>query len=225
MAGERERAAGRQSDATAQQTRQRIVQSAQAVFAAHGFEGVSLRDIASHAGVTHGLLRHHFGAKEDIWRAVIDQTIAEYFASLQPLIVQVEAQHTTPTAALQAAARCLIILSARSPEVARLMVHESVVGGPRLDYFMEQIAPIRAMVAPLIEAVQREGLLRQFTQQNFLLYLFMMGVMPFGLLAFSNAVAGTDLLAEDEVRRHADRVIATLFAEARPGLSVPAASE
>lgn len=37
--------------------RQRIVQSARTVFAVRGFEGVSLRAIAEHAGVTHGLLR------------------------------------------------------------------------------------------------------------------------------------------------------------------------
>ena len=47
------RRSGRQPDEIAEQTRQRIVDRARAIFAAHGFEGVSLRDIAAQAGVTH----------------------------------------------------------------------------------------------------------------------------------------------------------------------------
>lgn len=205
------KSAGRQSEAVAEQTRQRIVESARTIFAARGFEGVSLRDIADHAGVTHGLLRHHFGSKEDIWRAVIDATIANYLATLAPLVADSEQGAGDPAATLKAAARLLMRTTARQPDVTRLLMHEGIVGGPRLDYFMAQIAPIRARMAPRFAAVQAAGGLPQFTDDSFLLALLMLGAVPFALGAFSNQLCRVDMAAPDQVELHIDRVLATFF--------------
>jgi AcrR family transcriptional regulator len=209
---EHEKPRGRQSEATAQQTRQRIIQSAQTLFGARGFDGVSLRDIAEHSGVTHGLIRHHFGSKEDIWRAVVDTTFREYLATATKIV---EGQVAGTTSALQAVrdvSRTAIVLSARYPEVMRLLLHAGVENGERLDYFMEQLTPLRALMDPLITAVKREGGLPQFSHESFLLSLVMWGAMPFAMAAFSSELCNLDMLAEEEVERHADRVIATLVA-------------
>ncbi len=202
---------GRRSDATAQQTRQRIVQSAQALFAVGGFGAVSLRDIALHSGVTHGLIGHHFGSKEDIWRAVIDATLQEFLAVITPLVEAARADNGAALPAVKAVSRAVVAISGRYPEVARLLMHESVAGGPRLDYFMAQLAPLRAMIRPLIETVQGVGGLPHFSEGTFLLSLLMLGAMPFALAAFSNAVCAIDILAPEQIELHADRVIATLF--------------
>ena len=208
--GANSKPAGRQPEAVAQQTRQRIVQSASTIFAERGFEGVSLRDIAEHAGVTHGLLRHHFGSKEDIWRSVIDATVANYVAELAPLLAGAE-EGSPPAEALRTAARLLIRTTARRPDVARLLMHEGIVGGPRLDYFMQQIAPIRVRMAVCFQAVQREGGLPQFTEDTFLLALLMLGAVPFALIAFANTLCQVDLRAPDQVEQHAERMLATLL--------------
>lgn len=53
------------------ETRARIMDAAEQVFAAHGFDGASLRDIASEAGVQVALVNHHGGTKEELfWRVV-----------------------------------------------------------------------------------------------------------------------------------------------------------
>ena len=171
----------------------------------------SLRDIAAEAGVAHGLLRHHFGSKEDIWRAVIDATLEEHLAGLIPLVNEATTQQTTPLMALKAAARSLIYLTAQRPEVSRLLIHESVVGGPRLDYFMSQLVPIRQLTAPLVQAVQNDGLLSQFTHESFLLFLLLLGGMPFALSAFTNQLCRIDIFKPDEIDCHVERVIQTLF--------------
>ena len=100
--------------------------------------GVSLRDIANRRR-HHGLLRHHFGSKEDIWRAVIDVTIADYLTALAPLLADAAQQGSTPVATLQAGARLLIRTATRQPDVTRLLMHEGIVGGPRLAYFMDPL--------------------------------------------------------------------------------------
>ena len=103
-------------------------------------------------------------------------------------------------------------------------MHEGIVGGPRLAYFMDQIAPIRARMAPRFQAVQRDGGLPQFTDDTFLLALLMLGTVPFALTAFSNALCNFDLLTGDQVEQHADRVLATFFPEPRPLATEPSSS-
>jgi AcrR family transcriptional regulator len=50
--------------------RARIRQAAIAEFAEHGYERATIRGIAATAGVSPGLLRHHFGSKQELREAV-----------------------------------------------------------------------------------------------------------------------------------------------------------
>ncbi len=43
-----------------------LIKSAAELFAERGVSGVSLREIAAHAGVNHGLIHRHFGSKENL---------------------------------------------------------------------------------------------------------------------------------------------------------------
>ena len=43
-----------------------LIKAAATLFAERGVSGVSLRDIAAHAGVNHGLIHRHFGSKENL---------------------------------------------------------------------------------------------------------------------------------------------------------------
>jgi AcrR family transcriptional regulator len=52
--------------------KERILFAASHAFAASGFKGASLRDIAFEAGVSLTLLNHHFGSKQQLLEAVVD---------------------------------------------------------------------------------------------------------------------------------------------------------
>ena len=56
---------------TTQETRSRIAQAAIELFATHGFDGTSVREIAEAAGVTKPVLYYHFGSKEDLYLAMV----------------------------------------------------------------------------------------------------------------------------------------------------------
>jgi AcrR family transcriptional regulator len=58
-----------------------IRDEAMRLFAASGVAAVTLRQIADAAGVTHGLVVHHFGSKEGL-RAAVDQFVVELFDQL-----------------------------------------------------------------------------------------------------------------------------------------------
>ncbi|WP_299886141.1 TetR/AcrR family transcriptional regulator [uncultured Ruegeria sp.] len=49
------------------QTKARILDAAESIFAERGFEGASIRDIAAKAGVQIGLVHHHGGGKEELF--------------------------------------------------------------------------------------------------------------------------------------------------------------
>jgi AcrR family transcriptional regulator len=48
-----------------------ILDAAQELFAARGYDAVAVRDIAEQAGVTHALVHQYVGSKDDVFRAVL----------------------------------------------------------------------------------------------------------------------------------------------------------
>ena len=56
----------------AQETKVKILNAALSEFAKSGFEGVSTRAIATKAGVNHTLIPHHFGPKDELWKATAE---------------------------------------------------------------------------------------------------------------------------------------------------------
>ncbi|MGB7405906.1 MAG: TetR family transcriptional regulator [Pacificimonas sp.] len=53
------------------ETRARILAKALEIFAARGFEGATLRDIAAAADVNHALIKYHFDSKDRLWREAV----------------------------------------------------------------------------------------------------------------------------------------------------------
>jgi AcrR family transcriptional regulator len=207
----REKRVGKQSASVMEQTKQAILRAALQVFADRGYESVSLRDIAEHADVAHGVIRHHFGSKDAVWRAVVDIAVAEYYAALTPLLNTVSVEQTDASLTLQAVVRTYITVSARYPEVIRLIAHEGVSGGTRLDYVVEQLLPLYAHVKTLVQQVHVQGKLRHFTPEAFSLFLAMLGSMPYAFAAYTRHVCGADILTDKQVELYAQQVIATLF--------------
>ncbi|MFI9508061.1 TetR/AcrR family transcriptional regulator [Nocardia sp. NPDC052566] len=76
----------------------RIRNAAMDLFAQHGADRVSLRAVAAEAGVTLGLVQHHFKTKAGL-RDAVDQLVVDYFATA------VASVPATGTAGTVAAAR------------------------------------------------------------------------------------------------------------------------
>jgi len=56
-------------------TKQRILDAAERLFAARGFDGTSMRGITTEAGVNLAAVNYHFGSKESLIGAVFDRRI------------------------------------------------------------------------------------------------------------------------------------------------------
>ena len=56
-------------------TKERILDSAEALFMEHGFEATSLRQLTSAAGVNLAAVHYHFGSKEELFQAVLTRRL------------------------------------------------------------------------------------------------------------------------------------------------------
>lgn len=64
--------------AQANETLQTILAEARDLFAERGFDGVSINDVASAAGVSKANVFHHFGAKQALYMEVLKASINEF---------------------------------------------------------------------------------------------------------------------------------------------------
>jgi AcrR family transcriptional regulator len=60
-----------------QDKRDGILRAAERLLSAYGVDGIRLKDIASEAGVSIGLLQHHFGSRDDLVRQMLLAANAE----------------------------------------------------------------------------------------------------------------------------------------------------
>ena len=72
----------------AEQSVGRILDAATELFAAHGFAGVSTRQIAGAAGLNIATVNHHMGSKRDVFVAVIERFFDEEAALLGEALVE-----------------------------------------------------------------------------------------------------------------------------------------
>ncbi len=70
-----------QNQALREETRGRIIRAALALSSSNGYERTTVRAIAEAAGVAQGLMYSHFASKEDLLRAIFQQSIQDVFAS------------------------------------------------------------------------------------------------------------------------------------------------
>jgi len=59
-------------------TRHAVLDAAERLFAENGFAATSIRDISTASGVSHPLIHHHFGSKDDLYAAVKRRLVEGY---------------------------------------------------------------------------------------------------------------------------------------------------
>src|SRR5262245_43205887 len=73
-------------EAGSPQVRQRLVEAAIELAHSRGFEAVGVRQIASAAGVTPGMIAYYFGDKRGLYQAMIDATYQRIVERMQALV-------------------------------------------------------------------------------------------------------------------------------------------
>jgi TetR/AcrR family transcriptional regulator len=103
----------------------RILAAAERVFAGAGFAGATMAAIADAAGLPKANLHYYFGAKQDLYRAVLAQTLQDW---LEP--THVITPDADPKAAIEDYIRAKMALSVQRPHASRVFANELLHGAP-----------------------------------------------------------------------------------------------
>lgn len=174
--------------------RERILAAARQRFADAGYAGTSTVEVARLAGVTHPLVHHHFGSKEGLWHAVVD----ELFADLPSLVVDT-ATHDAIAWLEQTIGR-LVVYAATHREIAGVIAREGTTVGPHATYLMDRhLRPVFQMAIEAIARGQQEGLIVADIRPAVLLFVGLgAGVHVFNVAAHAR-VFGVDV--DDDATR------------------------
>jgi AcrR family transcriptional regulator len=126
-------------------TRETILKSALELFSEMGFDGATTREIASRAGVNHGLIPYYFGSKPKLWEAAVDRAFADLESGLN--VVLEDPSVVDDRERIGLLIRNFVRFVARNPEFVRLMNEEGKRRGPRMRWIVDRHAK------PLYEAV------------------------------------------------------------------------
>lgn len=72
-------------DSRAEETRRRLIAAGLELFARHGYDAVTTRQLADAAGVNQAAIPYHFGGKEGVYRAVAEEVATAAGARIRPL--------------------------------------------------------------------------------------------------------------------------------------------
>jgi TetR/AcrR family transcriptional regulator len=134
--------------------RSATIAAATRLFAAHGFEGTALQDIADAVGVTKPAVLHHFPSKEHIRQGVLDGILAHWNKTLPRLLLAATASRDRFDAVFGELHR----FYAADPDRARVMLREALDRPAELRKLLRgPIRPWLAAVAQYIRAGRESG--------------------------------------------------------------------
>lgn len=192
-----------------EQTRAQILEIALEAFSAHGFEAVSLRDIAEQAGINHAMIRYHFGNKDALWKESATYLFQRLQTEVPPLDLSSRQANIDD---LKEYVRNYVRYCARHPEHARLMVQESITGSERLKWVAETfIRPSHERVLKMITRAQQANGLSKIDPLMLLYMIVSVVQMPYLLTAELKYTHDRDALTPEAIEAHADAVIWLIF--------------
>lgn len=116
-----------------------ILAAAERVFAGAGFGGATMAAIAEASGLPKANLHYYFGAKQDLYRAVLARTLQDWLVPTHDITPQAD-----PREALERYIRAKMALSAQRPHASKVFANELLHGAPVLKALLT--SDLRTMV-------------------------------------------------------------------------------
>jgi len=199
-------APARRRGRTSKISRERILDASLVEFAKHGYEGATTASVARRIGVTQPLIHYHFGSKEALWRAAVEMAFSQMTALLDGM--DEPGPDEDPRERLRTIARRIVHFSAEHPEVSRLIIAESAVPGPRLEWMTEKhLRPLIRRVENTFRTGRDAGTVKDLSLES-LIFLFL-GALPhfFDGAPLIGLLWGFDPTAPDRVTAYADTLV------------------
>jgi AcrR family transcriptional regulator len=200
---------GKQTREVSEKTKQTVLKAALVVFAREGFFNAKLRDMAALAGTTHSLIRHHFGSKDDLWKAVVDYGLQLHEDSLLKILTLRES--ADPVELFKDFIATYISVVAEHPELSKILLHDNSRTSPHLDYLIERQKRLHAVIEPVFKNAQACGYFEGFDHDSFSVYVRALVETPIATRDLTNQLLKADIRSEKGIALHTKRVLRILF--------------
>ena len=130
---------------TGKQRREQLLDVGRTLFAERGYDGTSVEEIASRAGVSKPVVYEHFGGKEGLYAVVVDREVQRLLDTFTAALTG-----DKPRLLLEQATLALLTYIEDQADGFRILVRESPVGLERSGGFATIISDIASQVEHIL---------------------------------------------------------------------------
>jgi len=204
-----ERSRGRPRLEKSDDLRRAFLDAAIDLFGARGFDGVSLSQIASQVGADVALTRYYFGSKHEVWIAAITHLIQQVE---EEAIRSADLRKSSYTEQLRAAIQDFIAMSAKWPQLSRIIVFDGDKADERGQYIAQHVVrPFYKRLSKLIRGAKKEGTIPNVSERTLFFMITHGGSFPMAMSALTNSFPGGDIKTPKAVKAHGDAIIELIF--------------
>ncbi len=188
----------------------RILSAALELFAERGFDAVSTTDIAERAASSQSVILYHFNTKEELWREAMRSLFAS--VTVSPRFDEAMYKDLDPLSRLRILLRSFVHVSARYPELGRVINREASSGSERLLWLVNELArPNYAVFENLFKECIERGLIKDYPPMILTMMLHGAAATVFNLAGVYEILVGNDPFAPGTVDLQADLVVDTFI--------------
>lgn len=153
-------------------SRERILESAKKLFAIHGFEGTTTREIANMAGVNVSLISYYFGGKENLLFAFFDHFMDTVYQENLPV------SDGTLVEEFFSILKHIINLRFDDPELVSILHHEMILSSARSKRIKQYLIPVWKRIKVLLEEGKRRGVFSFHHIESALAFTMSVAIFP-----------------------------------------------
>ena len=184
-----------------EETRRRILDAAEGLFAERGYAGATTRDIARRAGIQKRMLFYYFARKETLYRAVLERVIAGMVA------IHEQFREDPGPLGLAEAVDGVVLFASQRLDAMKLLLREIIDDGPHLPVLArEHLGPLFARGAAEVERNVMRGVFRPGDPMHVLVSVGGLSLFYFLMVPLLRRIWDRDPLAADTVVERAAAV-------------------
>jgi TetR/AcrR family transcriptional regulator len=193
-------------------SRDKILDVAEVLFARRGYAGVGLREVAEQAGLGKSSLFHHFKSKDALYGEVLAEVLGRIRRVLDPIV----ASDVAPELRLVAWVEGLVDALAGHPGTARLLMRALVEEDPLGPDLPEAIAAESVLegildgIRTLLDEGVKSGVFRDVSIPHSVQTLIGATVYHFASGEFGESLLGGPLISSAAVRRRKTELVCML---------------